>query len=57
MTLTGPEVARVRFLLEELQVRLKDDEGFLIDDLEDEILVLCEVFGVEIDPEDYDDAG
>jgi len=46
MILSGPEVARVRFLLEELLFRLVDDEGFLIDDLTDEIHILCEVFGV-----------
>lgn len=47
MTLTGPEVARCRFLLEELLFRLKDDEGFLIDDLEDEIKILAQVFGID----------
>ncbi len=50
-TFTDAEVGHFRYLLEELLFRLKDDEYFLITDLEDEIKNCAEILGLEIDLE------
>lgn len=56
LTLTKADVSHLKYLVEELLFRLKDDEEGLILDLEDEIKICAEIIGVNPNIEE-DDSG
>lgn len=55
MKLGPTEIKHVTYLIEELLFRLKEDDELLISDLEDEIKICAEIFGINpnIEQEDY----
>ena len=54
MTLTNPEVAHFKYLIEELLFRMREDDDLLISDLEDEIKICAEIIGVNPNVEEDD---
>lgn len=46
ITLSNTDLSHLKYLVEELLFRLKEDDELLISDLEDEIKICAEIVGV-----------
>jgi hypothetical protein len=56
MILTTADLSHLKYIVEELLFRLKEDDDLLISDLEDEIKICAEIVGINpnIEQSDYE---
>lgn len=55
MILGNTELSHLRYLIEELLFRLREDDDLVISDLEDEIRICAEIIGVNPNLEEDND--